>query len=184
MAPAHVSPGRFVRCRSRRTTMWKHVIVRLCLGSAVLAAATIRGPGANLLLLPCYVRFPTRHRGGATPAPGYYYVPSGYSNQTTWNGYAPQYYQVNYNSPVYQSSYTPQTYQPTYAQPTYITQATQPAATGSQYVQTSYVQQTAQPTAAPAAAVAPSATAPAATAPAATAGAAPRRPRQHRGPGG
>ncbi len=151
---------------------WKSVIVRLCLGSAVLAAAT------NVVQAQTYYYYPATTgsypatAAGATTAPAYYYYPSGYSNQITWNGYTPQYYQVNYNSPVYQPSYPPQTYQATYTQPTYATQAPQPTATATQYVQTSYVQPTAQPaaaaTAAPAAATGPETTATAATVPAAT----------------
>jgi len=143
---------------------WKSTIAHLCLSYAALAVATSMAQAQTYYYRPATTRSYPATMAGTTAAP-VYYVPSGYSNQTTWYSYTPQYYQVKYTSPTYQASYTPQTYQATYSQPTYITQATQPAATGPQYVQTSYVQESAQPAATTAVATAPAATAPVATAP-------------------
>ena len=142
----------------------KNTIAHLCLSYAALAVATSVAQAQPYYYYPATTRSYPATTAGTTATPAYY-VPSGYSNQTTWYRYTPQYSQVNYTSPTYQASYTPQTYQATYSQPTYITQATQPAATGPQYVQTSYVQESAQPAATTAVATAPAATAPAATTP-------------------
>lgn len=121
-------------------------------GLALMAAASIAVPVAQAQTY----YYPT---GGATQTPTYYYSPTTYSVQPTWNGYAPQSYQADYSMPVYQATYAPQYYQPTYTQAAYTPAAVQPSATQPQYVPTTYVQPTT-----PATTTAPAATTPAASA--------------------
>jgi uncharacterized protein YkwD len=138
---------------------WKSKLVQSCLGYAALAVATTAAQAQTYYYYPSTVGSSPVTAAGATSTP-VYYVPATYRSQTTWNGYSPQYYQVNYTNPTYQVSYTPQYYQTSYSQPTYATQAPQATAPQTQYVQTSYVQETSQTTAV---ATATSATASAAT---------------------
>ncbi len=140
-------------------------MVRLCLGFAVFGVAT------SVARAQTYYYYPpsTAPSPTYTTAPGtgpVYYAPSYRQNPRAWRGYAPQYYQVNYNAPSYGTTYTPQYYQTAYTQPTvqatYATQTTEATTPGPQVVQTSYVTPT---TSQPAAATEPAATTPATTAP-------------------
>jgi hypothetical protein len=137
-------------------TLWKTMLVRFCLGYAVLSVATSARAQT-------YYSYPNTVATGATSTPVYYYYPTTYQTQSAWNGNTPQYYQVNYTNSAYQATYTPQYYQTSYSQPIYATQTTQATTPGPQYVQTSYVQQTSQPTMASTDATTPAANATAAT---------------------
>jgi uncharacterized protein YkwD len=124
--------------------LWKTTLVRLCLGFAALTVATSAVRAQTYYYYPSTVASTSVTTAGATSTPVYYYVPATYQNQTTWNGYSPQYYQVNYTNPTYQTAYTPQYYQTAYSQPNYAAQAPEATTTATQYVQTSYVQETSQ----------------------------------------
>ena len=138
--------------------LWRSTVTRLCLGCAALTAATT-ARAQTYYYYPSTATSAPVYNAGTSSAP-VYYVPSTYRNRVAWNGYTPQYYQVNYTTPNYQATYTPQYYQTAYTQPTvqptYAVQETQATAPGPQYVQTSYVTQETSPSAA--------ATAPAASA--------------------
>jgi hypothetical protein len=127
--------------------LWKTTLVRLCLGFAALTVATSAVQAQTYYYYPSTVASTSVTTAGATSAPVYYYTPATYQNQATWNGYSPQYYQVNYTNPTYQTAYTPQYYQTAYSQPNYAAQASEATTTATQYVQTSYVQETSQATA-------------------------------------
>ena len=138
-------------------------MVCLCLGFAVFGVAT------SVSRAQTYYYYPptTASSPTYTTPPGtgpVYYTPSYRQNPRARWGYAPQYYQVNYNAPSYGTTYTPQYYQTTYTQPTvpvtYATQTTEATTSGPQVVQTAYVTPT---TSQPAAATEPAASAPATT---------------------
>jgi Cysteine-rich secretory protein family len=143
--------------------LWKRTLVRSCLGFAALTVATTAARAQTYYYYPSTVGTSSVTAAGATSTPTYYmpatyqsqatagttstpayYMPATYQSQATWNGYSPQYYQLNYTNPTYQVSYTPQYYQTSYSQPTYAAQAPQATAPETQYVQTSYVQETSQ----------------------------------------
>lgn len=122
---------------------WKSTLFRSCLGYAALTVATTAVQAQTYYYYPSTIGSSPVTAAGATSTP-VYYVPATYQSQTTWNGYSPQYYQVNYTNPTYQGSYSPQYYQTSYSQPTYAAQAPQATAPQTQYVQASYMQETSQ----------------------------------------
>ena len=75
--PAHVAPGRFVHCRSRRTTCGRSKVLRLCLGCAALTAATTVARAQTYYYYPSTPTSYARRHAGTTAAP-VYYVPSTY----------------------------------------------------------------------------------------------------------
>src|SRR5579885_1611942 len=128
-------------------SLWKATLVRLCLGCAALTVATTAAEAQTYYYYPSTVASTSVTAAGATSAPLYYYLPANSQGQTTWNGYSPQYYQVNYTNPTYQTAYTPQYYQASYSQATSVAQAPEATTTATHYVQTSNVQETSQATA-------------------------------------
>ena len=117
VAPAHVAPGRFVHCSSTTHNLWRSTVIRSLPRVCGPRGRHDRGPAQTYYYYPSTVTSSPVINAGTTSAP-VYYVPSTYRNQATWNGYAPQYYQVNYTSPVYQAPIRRSTYQTTYTQPT------------------------------------------------------------------
>ena len=81
--------------------LWRSTVTRLCLGCAALTAATA-ARAQTYYYYPSTATSAPVYNAGTTAAP-VYYVPSTYRNRVAWNGYTPQYYQVNYTTPNYQA---------------------------------------------------------------------------------